>query len=78
MDNISVVDENQEGVKCKLSFVLKDQLQDNWIFRSPLQRNTFENSFHTSQSVIFSKKYLSFKISGLLISSSTKAEEGTS
>ena len=36
------------------------------------------NSFHTSHSVMFSKKYLSFKFSGLLINSSNKAEEGTS
>ena len=43
-----------------------------------LQRNTYENSFHTSQSVIFSKKCLSFKFSGILIGSSTKAEEGPS
>ena len=43
-----------------------------------LQRNTQENSFHTSQSVTFSRKYLNIKFSGLLISSSNKAEEGTS
>ena len=43
-----------------------------------LQRNTQENSFYTSQNVIFSRKYLSFKFSGLLISSSNNAEEGTS
>ena len=43
-----------------------------------LQRNTKENSFHTSESVIFSRKYLSFKFSGVFISPSNKAEEGTS
>ena len=43
-----------------------------------LQRNTQENSFYTSQSVIFSKKYLSFMFSGLLLSSSNKGEEGIS
>ena len=52
--------------------------QDNWIFRSPSSKKYTGNSFNTSQSVIFSKKYLSFKFSGLVISSSTKAEEGTS
>ena len=39
------------------------KLQDNWIFRFPPS-----NSFHTSQSVIFSKKYLSFNFSSFLIS----------
>ena len=50
------------------------KLQGNWIFRSPPSK---KNSLHTLQSVIISKKYLSFKFFGLLISSSTKAEEGT-
>ena len=37
------------------------KLQENWIFRSPPSKNTWENSFHMSQGVIFSRKYLSFK-----------------
>ena len=42
------------------------KLQENWIFRSP------PSKCHLLQ------KYLSFKFSGLLISSSNKAEKGTS
>ena len=34
-----------------------------------------ENSFHTLQSVTFSKMYLSFKLLGLFISSWTKAKK---
>ena len=44
----------------------------------PYQMDLQELERHTSQSVIFSGKYLSFKFSGFLISSSNKAEEGTS
>ena len=51
------------------------KLQNNSIFRSPPSK---KNSLHTSQSGIFSKLYSSFMFSSLLISSSNKAEGGTS
>ena len=49
------------------------ELQDNWIFRSPHSKKYNRKTIFTPQSVIFSEKYLSFKFSGLLINSSTKA-----
>ena len=52
--------------------------QDNRIFTSPHSKKYLGKQFHTSQSVIFSIKYWSFKFCSLLNSSSTKADEGTS
>ena len=48
------------------------KLQDNSTFKETHRKTVF-----THHKIIFSRKYLSFKFSDLLLNSSNKAEEGT-
>ena len=54
------------------------KLQGNLTFRSPPSKNHIVKQFSHITKCHLLQKYLSFKFSGLLISSSNKGEEGTS
>ena len=54
------------------------KFQDNLTFRSPSSRKHTGKEFSHIKNCHLLQKYLSFKFSGLLISSSNKAEEETS